>query len=146
LFYFRMLPDGRFLFGSRGGLRGTPAAASAMRGWMTARLHAQFPEWRDIAISHSWRGLVCLTRDLVAHVGQLADQPSVYYALGYHGTGVAMAGWCGRAMARLIAGAERATDLPAPLAAPLLRYPVPRLRRLYLAAAYGGFKIADGWR
>ena len=146
LYYFRMLPDGRFLFGSRGGLRGAPSAASAMHAWMTARLHAQFPAWREIEITHYWRGLVCLTRDLVAHVGQLADEPTIYYALGYHGTGVAMAGWCGRAMARLIAGAAGAADLPAPLAAPLARYPWPGLRRCYLAAAYGGFKLADGWR
>jgi glycine/D-amino acid oxidase-like deaminating enzyme len=143
LYYFRLLPDGRFLLGSRGGLSADPAAAAPMRRWMEGRLKAMFPAWAGVEISHYWRGLACLSADLVPHVGRLADDPSVAYALAYHGSGVATATWSGRAVAALVADGAAAAELPAVVTQPLKRFPLPGLRPLYLRLAYLGYRFRD---
>ena len=48
LFYFRMLPDGRFMFGARGGMSADPATVPAKRRWMEARLGRMFPAWAGV--------------------------------------------------------------------------------------------------
>lgn len=147
LFYFRLLPDGRFLFGGRGGASASPAAEKGMREGLARRLGAMFPAWREIEVSHFWRGLVCLAPDLLPHLGTLPDDPTSFYALAYHGNGIAMGTWCGRALARLLAG-ERGTEasrIPAVIAQPLGRFPFPRLRLFYLRAAYLAYRLEDEW-
>ena len=143
LYYFRLLPDGRFLLGSRGGLSAHPATVAPMRRWLEGRLKAMFPAWAGVEISHYWRGLVCLSADLVPHIGRLADEPSVAYALAYHGNGVATATWSGRAVAALVAGDEAAPELPAVVAQPLKRFPLPGLRMLALRLAYLAYGFRD---
>ena len=48
LFYYRLLPDRRLLFGARGDTNGTPAAGERMQAWMTRRLGEVFPAWREV--------------------------------------------------------------------------------------------------
>ena len=129
LFYYRLLPDRRFLFGARGDTTGRPEDGERMRAWMVRRIGEIFPHWKGIETSHYWRGLVCATRKRTPAVGQLDDDPSVYYAFGYHGNGVNTAPWTGRALARMIAGGtpNRAL-LPGPLRGPAPRFPFSRLR------------------
>ncbi|WP_439816882.1 NAD(P)/FAD-dependent oxidoreductase [Zavarzinia sp. CC-PAN008] len=145
LFYFRLLPDNRFLFGSRGGLSAAPSAAQRKQGWMTRRLYQQFPAWKGVEITHFWRGLTDLSYDLLPHMGRLAEDSSVSYALAYHGNGVAMATWCGRHLAQDIAGRNDPSGGfgPAPMSQPLKRFPAAALRGVYLAAAYAGYTVKD---
>ncbi len=48
LHYFRLMPDGRFLFGMRGGLRTTRAADQDMRRLIRLDFNRMFPAWRGI--------------------------------------------------------------------------------------------------
>ena len=143
LFYFRMLTDGRFMFGSRGGWDASALGAERMRGWATRRLAAMFPAWRGVEITHFWRGLICLSPRLTPHLGRLEDDPSVFHAVAYHGSGVAMASWSGRAIAREIAGRGGESPIPAVLRQPLGRFPLPGLRMWYLRAAYLADTLRD---
>jgi len=144
LFYYRKLPDGRILFGARGDLSGSPADGTRMRDWMVRRFRAVFPAWRDVGIEYFWRGFVCMSRSLAPSIGRLADDPSVFYGFGYHANGVNTAPWAGMKLAAMVAGTEKADDLPAVLRGLPPRFPLPFLRLKYLAAAYRWYGFRDG--
>lgn len=145
LHYFRLLPDGRFLFGGRGGLDARPQAAAVMRGKLSQEFAALFPAWRDAEITHFWRGFINMAFDLVPHAGPLPGETTVYAGLAYHGSGVAMGTWTGRALAGLVTDTKQATDLPAMMARPLPRFMVPALRPWYQAAIYAAYAVKDRW-
>lgn len=146
LFYIRLLPDGRLLFGGRGGTDASPSGKEAQARWMARRLGEVFPAWRGVAIEYRWNGLVCLTRDLVAHVGRLPDDPSIGFLLGWHGNGVSMAGYAGRLLAAELAGARPNTPpLPAFMRTPPPRFPWPAARVTALRAAYLWYRAQDNW-
>ncbi|NIA68367.1 FAD-binding oxidoreductase [Pelagibius litoralis] len=142
LHYFRLLPDGRFLFGGRGAVSGS--AAAAQRGLRRLRrdFEHHFPAWTGVETEYSWRGLVCLTQPLVPFVGALEEE-GLYAALAYHGNGVSFTAYAGRALAGMVAGRQGAADLPAVLRAPLPRFPLAFLRKAYLAGAYGVYGLKD---
>jgi glycine/D-amino acid oxidase-like deaminating enzyme len=147
LFYFRLLPDKRFLFGARGDLTGRPEHGERMGRWLAGRLGQVFPAWREVPVEHFWRGLVCMTRKLAPSIGRLADDPTVWYALGYHGNGVNTAPWAGRLLARLIAGAaspER--DVPAVFAGLPAGFPMAGLRLWVLRGAQAYYRFQDDFR
>jgi glycine/D-amino acid oxidase-like deaminating enzyme len=147
LFYYRLLPDRSFLFGARGDTTGRPEDGARMKAWMVRRLGEVFPHWRDVPISHFWRGLVCFTRDLTPAVGRLEDDPGVWYAYGYHANGVNTAPWTGRALARLVAGAEsEERALPAVMAGPARRFPFAALRPWYLRGVCLYYRMTDDLR
>ena len=143
LFYYRLLPDRRFLFGARGDLTGKPGDGAKMRLFMERRLGEVFPAWAGIPTTHYWRGLVCMAARLTPSIGRLDDDPTVFFALGYHGDGVSAAPWCGRMVAQLIGGKAELSDIPAPLRGPPARIPFPALRRWYLRAALGYYWFTD---
>ncbi len=144
LFYYRMLPDRSFLFGARGDVTGREADGLRVRDWMKRRLGEVFPAWRDVPLSHFWRGLVCMTRKMTPSIGQLEEDSSVYYGYAYHANGVNTAPWAGRALARMIAEpSHRDAELPAMLAGPPPRFPFAGLRPWYLRAAYQFYRLRD---
>jgi glycine/D-amino acid oxidase-like deaminating enzyme len=142
LHYFRLLPNNRFLFGGRGGTDSSTGAADGYRKLLAATFNRLFPAWSDIEITHFWRGFVCLSYDLVPYVGPLDERKSVWTALAYHGNGVAMASWCGRAAARMMLDEKARHDVPAVIKRRLARFPLPVFRPLYLKGAYLWF----GWK
>lgn len=143
LHYFRLLPNNRFLFGGRGGTDSSAAAAAGYQQLLTATFQRLFPAWSSVEISHFWRGFVCLAHDLVPYAGALDERKSVWTSLAYHGNGVAMASWCGRAVARMMLDEKKARDeVPAVITRRLARFPLPAFRPLYLKGAYLWF----GWQ
>jgi glycine/D-amino acid oxidase-like deaminating enzyme len=136
LFYYRLLPDRRFLFGARGDMTGTPLAGRRIRAWLERRLCEVFPRWRGVETEYFWRGLVCLTRKLTPSVGRLADDPTVFYGFGFHANGVNTAPWTGRLLAGLVAGRASEADVPAVMRGLPQRFPLPALRLWYLRGAY----------
>ncbi|UCH74570.1 MAG: FAD-binding oxidoreductase [Rhodospirillales bacterium] len=144
LFYYRKLPDARILFGARGDLSGTPADGARMRDWMVRRFTEVFPAWREIPIDYFWRGLICFSRRLAPSLGRLADDPTVHYGFGYHANGVNTAPWAGGKIAEMVAGRTEPDDLPAVLRGLPARFPLPTLRRTYLAIAYRWYGLRDG--
>jgi hypothetical protein len=144
LFYWRRLPDGRLLFGGRGGILHAPAALAKRRRRLEAALAAKWPVLRRVGSEYFWSGNVCLSYDLMPHVNTADGDPSVAYAMAYQGSGVAMATHCGGLAADLVAGKDVARDTPL-TAAGLTRFPLPFLRRAYLAGAYVVYSIEDRW-
>ncbi len=141
LFYYRLLPDHRILFGARGGIEDTAASRTAHQHWLLRRLADMFPILKGIETTHFWNGWVCVPFDKTPHVNSVEDG-TVHYALGYVGTGVALATYCGLLLAHRLAG--DGSLLPSPLLSrPLPRFPFPALRRTYQRAMYAYFELRD---
>jgi glycine/D-amino acid oxidase-like deaminating enzyme len=132
LAYLRMLPDRRLLFGGRGDTTGRPSGGAAMTAMLTRQMGEMFPAFRGAEITHSWRGFIAATTRLTPAVGELPDDPSVSFAFGCHGNGVALMTWAGRELARRIAGTAGA--LAAPLRGLPDAFPLPSLRLWQLRA------------
>jgi glycine/D-amino acid oxidase-like deaminating enzyme len=143
LHYFRLLPDNRFLFGSRGGTDSSNASMNESRTTIIRDFQRMFPAWANVEITHSWRGHVCLTADRVPYVGTLDERKSVWTALAYHGNGVAMGSWCGRAVARFMLNEKARGDIPTVITRRLAKFPLPAFRPLYLKGAYVWYGIKD---
>ena len=144
LFYYRLLKDRRILIGARGDTSGKPASGERMRAWLTRRFGELFPAWREVEITHFWRGLICLSLKLTPSVGRLDDDSTVYYAFGYHANGVNTAPWAGRALARAIAGSNSGQAMvPAVMAGLPRRIPFAALRLWGLRGAYLYYRIKD---
>jgi glycine/D-amino acid oxidase-like deaminating enzyme len=142
LHYFRLMPDGRFLFEMRGGvLSGRHAEATARR---RTRQHFErmFPSWAQVETAHGWSGMVALARARLPFAGRVPDSPGVWAALCYHGNGVSMGSYAGRMVADLLSGAE-AERYPAIMQRPLERFPLGRLRRALMPPLYAGLWLQD---
>src|SRR5216684_8646456 len=122
LYYYRLTPDRRMLFGGRAAF--FPETASSIR--RSAEILRQgmlsvYPQLRDARIEYVWGGTLDFAFDIMPHAGQL---DGIHYSLGYAGHGVAMATWQGQQMAEMIAGGKPENpfvDIPFP-GAPLGLY------------------------
>ena len=142
--YFRLLPDKRFLIGGRGDFEGSEQSGQIMRPRLEARFRALFPRWREVPVSHFWRGLVCVTRRLSPCIGRLDDDPSVWFGFGYHGNGVCNAPWAGMTIARNLAGANRdLAGIPSVMRGLSPGFVFPGLRLWMLRAAYAYYRVKD---
>ncbi|MCB2135864.1 MAG: FAD-binding oxidoreductase [Rhodobacteraceae bacterium] len=102
VYYYRPSPDRtRILFGGRVSVAETDPKKSAPR--LHAELTRLFPDLRGTKVSHSWMGFVGYTFDTLAHIG---DAGGLYYAMGYCGSGVGMAGYLGMKLGRKAAGLD----------------------------------------
>lgn len=140
LHYFRLLPDGRFLFGWRGALTAGPGAQARMRKAVLRHFHAMFPAWAQVEVPHFWSGFINLAADRLPHIAPIEGWEGAWAAMGWHGNGVALASWAGRQVARV---ALDGASVPAAMARPLPRFPLGRARRLLLAGALGLYSLRD---
>ena len=141
LHYFRLMPDRRFLFGMRGGLMSSPRAETRIRQKALQDFRRLFPAWASIDVTHIWSGMVCLSRALVPFAGPVPDQAGLFAGFAYHGNGVAMGTYCGRALARMVLG--QPSELPLPIKQPPARFPLGRWRRALMPPAYALLGLAD---
>ncbi|TNJ42255.1 FAD-binding oxidoreductase [Phaeobacter sp. B1627] len=142
LHYFRLMPDGRFLFGMRGGLMSSPRAEAKIRTALRSHFDRLFPAWRGVEATHMWSGMVCLSRNLVPFVGSVPDHPGLFAGLCYHGNGVAMGSYAGRLLADLVQG--KTPEAPYPdLFQRMPRFPLGRARRLLMPPAYALLGLMD---
>jgi glycine/D-amino acid oxidase-like deaminating enzyme len=147
LHYFRLLPDGRMMFGGRGGLNPSPAGIERSLLTLRRQFEAMFPVFAAAEATHAWAGNVCLSARLVPYAGPIGDMENAWTALAWHGNGVAMASLSGWRMADVIAGAKTVAQcFPAPMRGPLRKFPLPFLRKFWLATAYAAYGLADRWR
>jgi glycine/D-amino acid oxidase-like deaminating enzyme len=102
LYYYRLTPDRRMLFGGR--------AAFFPETGQTVRRSAEilrrgmidvYPQLSDAKIDYVWGGTLDFAFDIMPHAGQMNG---MYYAVGYAGHGVAMATYQGQKIAELMAG------------------------------------------
>jgi len=104
LYYYRLTPDRRMLFGGRAAFfpetdRTIRRSAEILRRGMID----VYPQLRDAKLDYVWGGTLDFAFDIMPHAGRL---DGLYYAVGYAGHGVAMATYQGQKMAELIAGAK----------------------------------------
>ena len=145
LHYFRLLPDGRMLFGMRGGIFGTAGEEARLRLAIREGFDRLFPALAHVEATHHWSGRVCLALDLNPYIGPIPAMPGVFAALAYHGNGVAMGSYAGALAAELALEARSPWQLPQPVRTPLRRFPLPALRRHYLQMAYWWYGLKDRW-
>jgi len=102
LSYWRLSPDGRrMLFGGRTSFAPTTAERARDRLYQVmTRVH---PQLAGVAVDRAWGGDVALTYDRMPHIGR-HPATGVVYAMGYCGSGVALATHFGRAVARYLVG------------------------------------------
>jgi gamma-glutamylputrescine oxidase len=143
LFYYRLLPDNRILFGARGGIGDSDAENRYRRAWLERRLVEMFPPLAGIGSEYFWHGWVCVSFDKNPHAGT-SDDPTVHYFLACMGSGVALATHCGKLLAHKLSGDVEST-FGALLETRLPRFPLPPLRRVYQRIAYAGYTLKDEW-
>ena len=102
LYYYRLTPDGRMLFGGRAAFfpendQTTRRSADLLRRGMIG----VYPQLRDARIEYVWGGTLDFAFDIMPHAGQM---DGMYYAVGYAGHGVAMATYQGQKIAEMMAG------------------------------------------
>ena len=142
LYYWRRLPDERIMFGGRGLISDTPGMNTRQRDFLLAELKAKLPGLERVTVDYDWHGWVCLTRDFLPHVHHAEDDASVHYALGYQGSGVSLALYAGKLLAKRIARDETEPPIP-PFATPLARFPARRLLRAAQRVMYRWYKFQD---
>ncbi len=142
LHYFRLLPDGRFMFGMRGGLSASPAALARIRAEGRRHFEALFPVWAGVETERFWSGLICLTGSLAPFAGPVPGAEGLYAALGWHGSGVAVGTLAGRMVAATMRG--EANTAPQVLQEPPRRFLLPGFRRGWLGLLYAALKLVDG--
>jgi gamma-glutamylputrescine oxidase len=145
LFYWRRLPDDRLLFGGRSGVFDTPAALARRRKWLETAIADKWPVLTGIGSEWFWHGNVGLSYDLIPHMHTVAGDPTIAYAMAYLGSGVALSSHCGGLAADLVMGKAVPRDTPV-TSTEIPRFPLPALRKAYLAGAYLAYGIEDRWR
>lgn len=106
LYYFRLSPDGRMVFGGRASF--IPASPKRSAAILSAGMREVFPELAGTAVEYAWSGKVAYPMDHLPHAGRLGG---LHYAMGYCGHGVALATYLGTRMGQVIAGAADLPDL-----------------------------------
>jgi glycine/D-amino acid oxidase-like deaminating enzyme len=109
LYYFRLSPDGRMVFGGRAAF--TPTAVARSAAILRRGMGEVFPELAEAPVEFAWGGRVAFTMDQMPHAGVLDN---IHYALGYGGHGVALATWLGARMGEAMAGAGTIPRLTSP--------------------------------
>jgi len=102
LYYYRLTPDNRMLFGGRAAF--FPESESTVRE--SAELLRQgmigvYPQLGEAKVEFVWGGTLDFTFDVMPHAGKL---DGMHYAVGFAGHGVAAATWMGAKLAGVICG------------------------------------------
>ena len=139
--YFRLLEDNRIMFGARGGISDTAASRATMKAWLLTQLAKQFPVLAPSApiISGKAGWPSRETRGRISMWPTTAAWP-IGWAVRERGSP------CRRTRANCWPTASRPNagrTCPALVGAPLPRYEIPALRKLYQRAAYSYFYLKD---
>jgi glycine/D-amino acid oxidase-like deaminating enzyme len=102
LYYYRLTPDNRMLFGGRAAF--FPETENTVR--QSAEILRRgmidvYPQLRGTKVEFVWGGTLDFTLDVMPHSGKI---DGMYFAAGFAGHGVAAATWFGAKLAGLICG------------------------------------------
>lgn len=102
LYYFRLTPDNRMLFGGRASfVPSTPDTNRTSARILRRAMTTVYPQLARVELEYVWGGTLGFTLDRVPHAGEMGG---VHYAMGYCGHGVAMATYLGKCMAEVMDG------------------------------------------
>jgi gamma-glutamylputrescine oxidase len=138
VYYWRMTPDRRMLFG--GGETFTPRFPRDVAGFVRRHLVKVYPGLASARIDHAWGGTLAVTQNRLPYIRR--PRPNVWVAAGYSGQGVVMAPYAGHILAEAIAGVMTRFDafsaLPCPPfpGGPIMRWPT-------MVAAMSWFALRD---
>jgi glycine/D-amino acid oxidase-like deaminating enzyme len=102
LYYYRLTPDNRMLFGGRAAF--FPETSNTIRRSaeiLRRGMIGVYPQLRDTKVEYAWGGTLDFCFDTMPHAGRM---DGMYYAVGYAGHGVAMATYLGAKIAEQISG------------------------------------------
>jgi len=108
LYYYRLTPDHRMLFGGRAAF--FPETENTVR--QSAEILRRgmidvYPQLLDTKVEFVWGGTLDFTLDVMPHAGKI---DGMYFAAGFAGHGVAAATWFGAKLAGMICGEPN--DIP----------------------------------
>jgi glycine/D-amino acid oxidase-like deaminating enzyme len=102
LYYFRITPDNRLLFGGRARFAVSNPDSDLKSGQLLRRAMVEvFPRLAGARVDYCWGGLVDMSVDQMVHAG---EQDGVFYSVGYSGHGVQMATHMGKVLAQVLGG------------------------------------------
>jgi glycine/D-amino acid oxidase-like deaminating enzyme len=106
LYYFRITPDHRLLFGGRARFAMSSPESDEKSGRILQKaMVSVFPQLANARVDYCWGGLVDMSMDRLVHAGV---HDGLYYSVGYSGHGVQMATYMGKQMAEYMNGVEEA--------------------------------------
>ncbi len=110
--YWRLSADGRMLFGGRASM--SPTTIAEARDTLYRQMVAAHPQLQGLPVARAWGGKVGFSFDRLPHAGR---QDGLYFAMGYCGTGVALASHLGRCIGAWAAGGSPPpfTGMPFPV-------------------------------
>jgi glycine/D-amino acid oxidase-like deaminating enzyme len=101
LYYYRLTPDNRLLFGGRAAF--FPETTDTIRKSaeiLRRGMIEVYPQLHNTRVDYVWGGTLDFCFDMMPHAGRI---DGIHFAFGYAGHGVAMATWQGLKMAEWIA-------------------------------------------
>jgi gamma-glutamylputrescine oxidase len=136
--YYRLLPDGRLLWGGRISTQEHP---KDLAGLMRRDLALVYPQLADVAVEHAWSGRMGFARHKMPLIRELAPGLWVNSCFGGHGLNTTTLG--GELVASALAENDRRWKLLAPFAP---RWVGGALGPLAAQAVYGCARLQDAAR
>jgi gamma-glutamylputrescine oxidase len=139
VYYFRITPDDRLLFG--GGETYSYRFPNDIAGMVRKHLLHVFPQLKDTRIEYAWGGTLAITTSRLPFVREI--EPGLFNASGFSGQGIVIAPFAGKALAEAIGnGDRRIFDLLAQF--PVRRFPGGKLLRWpVLVTAMSWYALRD---
>lgn len=138
--FYRVLPDGRILLGSRGAITESASVEAKIARKLLRTLKQKFPALESLSVDYHWSGWVALSADSMPRIHSPKSEPGLSYAIGYNGSGTSAAVHAGRLLANRLGGN---VPLPEILDNPLPRIPFAPFRRLGQRAAFVAYRCQD---
>jgi glycine/D-amino acid oxidase-like deaminating enzyme len=140
LLYYRLDHAGRLLMGGRGTFREPDTAQPGDWSHLEHVVGKLFPQAAGVPIAYRWCGHVAITRDYLPHLHEPA--PGLLIDIGCQGRGVGLQTRMGQAMAQYIATGDKKALPVQP--SDMRPFPLYGLRRLYVSAVIGWYRMTDG--
>lgn len=140
LLYYRLDHAGRLLMGGRGTFREPDAGQPGDWSHLEHVVAKLFPQAAGVPIAYRWCGHVAITRDYLPHLHEPA--PGLLIDIGCQGRGVGLQTRMGQALAQYVATGDRKALPVQP--SDMRPFPLYGLRRLYVSAVIGWYRMTDG--
>ena len=102
--YYRLSADRRLLFG--GACHYSGRDPQDIAAYMRPKMLQVFPQLAGVKIDYQWGGMIGIGANRLPQIGQLKDQPNVYYAQAYSGHGLNATHLAGKLLAEAISGQQ----------------------------------------
>ena len=140
LLYYRLDHAGRLLMGGRGTFREPDAGQPGDWSHLEHVVAKLFPQAAGVPMAYRWCGHVAITRDYLPHLHEPA--PGLLIDIGCQGRGVGLQTRMGQALAQYIATGDKKALPVQP--SDMRPFPLYGLRRLYVSAVIGWYRMTDG--